>query len=540
MSEISLGSAIYTAVKPIFKIYIIIFIGFYAGKTQLISSLTAKRISDIVITLLLPSLVFENIISNLQSNDIKQIGIIALISFLFFSIGTLSAWASYHLGGRPKYWQGGCLSVGILPNISDLPIAYLTTFASGLIFTKEEGNKGIAYICIFTLFQVFVQFNLGIFKLIGKDYNEQMKDMENDEEKEQESKTEQLLSSSTSLSEGGDDEDLDEENDSQSENDEGLNHNNNNNNNDPVALIEAKDKTSTISRQQSHVSNAYSRRRRSVSSRHSELSRQESRLSNILGNQQQQNPINELIQVYSHQIVNSENNDIDFDTVSIHPKKPSEKSRPSSINPSNNSITNKLQKLFLFILDNFKKPISLALLLSVIIAMIPWVRALFVSSNQVNIPTAPDKQPPLSFIIDFTSYLGNASIPCGLLVLGSTLARLSIGSMPKYFWVTPLLLSISRLIILPIIGCLIIWGFDKANWFYDDNILKFVCTIVWGVPNATSIIYITAYYSPVDEEEAKKYKQVNYLALCYLIQYGVLFITLPFLCTFIVKVLLGF
>ncbi|KAH3675711.1 hypothetical protein WICPIJ_009298, partial [Wickerhamomyces pijperi] len=178
--SVELRTVVYTAVKPFFKIYAILGCGFYLGRKDVISPFFTKMLSDVVISLLFPCLVFEKIVSELESDNIREIGIIALVSVLYFGMGGLGGLLSYYAGGRPKYWKGGSISVGILPNISDLPIAYLTTFAGGLVFDDDQGQKGIAYICIFTLFQVLVQFNFGVFKLIGYDYNQQMRDEKDD------------------------------------------------------------------------------------------------------------------------------------------------------------------------------------------------------------------------------------------------------------------------------------------------------------------------------------------------------------------------
>ncbi|KAH3688776.1 hypothetical protein WICPIJ_000220 [Wickerhamomyces pijperi] len=275
----------------------------------------------------------------------------------------------------------------------------------------------------------------------------------------------------------------------------------------------------------------------------SQLSRQQSILSNMLGDNDTHNT-HQIVKTFSHQVVNSENLPIQFDSISIKPKSqpavPSNANANADAKQSNTSILHTLKSFLFFMLDNLKKPISLALLVAITIAMIPWVRAIFVQSNQVKIHSAPDNQPPLSFIIDFATYLGNASVPCGLLLLGATLSRLNIGEMPRFFWITPLLLSIMRLILMPIVGCLICWGLKKAHWFEGDDMLLFVCLIVWGVPNATSIIYISAYYAPIEKELQARYKQLNYLSLCYAIQYTVLIVSLPFLCVFSVKVILEY
>ena len=92
---------------------------------------------------IMPCLIFNNIVSNLKSSDIKNIGIIIFTSALLFTFGGLLAYGIHIITKSPKRWLGGLISVGIFPNISDLPIAYLQTFAKGgVIFTTAQGEKG--------------------------------------------------------------------------------------------------------------------------------------------------------------------------------------------------------------------------------------------------------------------------------------------------------------------------------------------------------------------------------------------------------------
>ncbi len=46
-------------------------------------------------------------------------------------------------------------------------------------------------------------------------------------------------------------------------------------------------------------------------------------------------------------------------------------------------------------------------------------------------PSAPDGEPPLAFVIDFAEFMGAASVPLGLICLGSALARLDV---PRSQW----------------------------------------------------------------------------------------------------------
>lgn len=171
-------------------------------------------------------------------------------------------------------------------------------------------------------------------------------------------------------------------------------------------------------------------------------------------------------------------------------------------------------------------------LLGIICALIPWVQACFIDTY-VHVHKALDNLPVLNFIMDFTSYIGNACVPLGLLMLGGTLARLEVESIPKGFIKTVLLLTLFRLVVIPIIG--IAWAnkLYEINWL-DNEVSKFIMILTWSMPSATAQVYFTAFYSPV----VGSHKQMDCLSIFFLVQYGVLFITLSIVVTYTLKVYL--
>lgn len=76
-------------------------------------------------------------------------------------------------------------------------------------------------------------------------------------------------------------------------------------------------------------------------------------------------------------------------------------------------------------------PPSLSIFISFPIALVPKLKSLFVEVDGVHIPPAPDGQPPLAFIMDTATFVGAASVPLGLICLGSALARMSV---PRNQW----------------------------------------------------------------------------------------------------------
>lgn len=551
-----LGLIIYAAVKPIIKIYFIIGIGFLLAKRSILTVTTCRDIADLIVTAIMPFLIFNNIVSNLQSSDIKFIGIVFFEGTLLFGVGALLGLATFYLCKSPKAWYGGLISVGIFPNISDLPIAYLQTLAkTGSLFTTEEGDKGVAYVCIFLASQVFYQFSLGLFKLIRYDFRDQLKAQLDDSELKVEAVSSQAVTdSSRPVSQASvrdaaktanvplpaepqparnDWDDLSSIDSAELE----------------AKLIQtspyanrpkehANDNTDTHSHTlsfamvRSHsTGGGVSRRLMSINENPENPLRIMSSRASVLRQHKSQD-IGDLINEYSefdhfksHEAdpADSKTNQVSFEELSTHVE-------PKELRPQ------KIRRYVVEMLKNFLAPNSVSLILSLIIAMAPPFKALFVTTS-FSMPNAPDEQPPLSFMVDIASYIGAASVPLGLLVLGATIARLNVRSMPPGFWKTALAITAARLIILPIFGVGLTTGLNNAGWFGDDRLIRFVSVLEFGLPNATALVYFTAFYTDPNSDD---HLQMDCLAICLIFQYSILFITLPFLVTFSLKVSLGF
>ncbi|KAI5964905.1 ECM3 [Candida pseudojiufengensis] len=580
--SLSLGLVIYSSVKPIFKIYFIIALGFFLAKRNILTVTTCRDISDTVVTAIMPCLIFTNMVSYLKSSDIKNVGIIIFTSILLFLAGGLMAFANHIVTGSPKRWLGGLLSVGIFPNISDLPIAYIQTFAKGgKIFTTEEGSKGVAYVCIFLMGMILFQFTFGLYRLIEWDFRDELlvDDME---------KNRQISNSSSSSDDKEDGEkegelipsnNLDTENKDKSEavkneRQEGPVRPTDSNVTDISSDLESINSNTTEaerrrnkimndddqhneflkaqSKKSDRLSNSISRKRSTRSTRSSinptdTKSRRDS-INSITSNpyglemvpsrgndirRQQSQDVNDVINEYS-----------EFDTLRNNEIQ-KEKSRQESLANSNHSDHNvvdevekkesKFKSYAKTMFKNLTSPNSVALLGSIAICMSPPLKALFVPTT-FYMPNAPDEQPPLSFIIDLTSYIGAASVPLGLLLLGATLARLKVKNMAPGFWKTAILVTAMRLIILPIFGVGVTTGMYKGGWYGHDRLVRFVSVLEFGLPNATSLVYFTAFYTDPQSEE---HLQMDCLAICLIFQYLVLWFSLPFLITFTLKVSMG-
>jgi hypothetical protein len=151
--------------------------------------------------------------------------------------------------------------------------------------------------------------------------------------------------------------------------------------------------------------------------------------------------------------------------------------------PLNNRASNRryfvTRQLIWQFLKSFFTPPSAAILISFPIALVPYLKALFTPVPGTFIPSAPDGQPPLAFVLDATNFMGAASVPLGLICLGSALARLNLPK--KGEWLTMPLgaigsLGVVRMLVMPVLGVLICQGFTNIGIISkDDKVLRFVC-----------------------------------------------------------------
>jgi predicted permease len=103
---------------------------------------------------------------------------------------------------------------------------------------------------------------------------------------------------------------------------------------------------------------------------------------------------------------------------------------------------------------------------------------LFVDIPGIHVHPAPDGLPPLEVILDTATFIGAASVPLGLVCLGSALSRMKVplnhlGTLPLGAITC---LTIGKMLVMPVIGVLLSKGLVKANLIHrEDKVLRFVC-----------------------------------------------------------------
>ncbi|GAA5920339.1 hypothetical protein JCM1841_005570 [Sporobolomyces salmonicolor] len=138
-------------------------------------------------------------------------------------------------------------------------------------------------------------------------------------------------------------------------------------------------------------------------------------------------------------------------------------------------------------------PPTISLLTALVCALVDRLKALFTEvPNYSWHPTAPDGDPPLAIILDTSTFVGAASVPLGLFVLGSALSRMRI---PRPISRLPLpsifALALAKLVLLPIVGFVLVERLANHTSLVraDNHVLRFVLVYFSCVPTATTQIF---------------------------------------------------
>lgn len=496
--KLSLGECIYISTKPIMRVYLILGTGFLLSKKGLLTPQMTKDISTLVVNALLPCLAFNKIVTYISYKDIKMIGIIVLTSLIIYALGLLGGVLVYFgFKTEPKFFYG-LLFCSSCTNISDLTISIMQSEGLQAIFTTEQLGKGVSYAVIFMSVQNFCLMNLGLMTI-------PYYDVKDDLEKEDVEDSKSLQQTVTSEHTVGGSEDLDSE-----------------------EVEEAR------------IAACNQRPRASVSSVLTRPFTNSGLASGV-------DRTTELVKEYS--IVSKvKTGDLDvsrpMDLFAEHPSENIDhKATADSVPELETGHTfsewcskNRLGWLY-YILINFKRPCSVATVLGLLCALVPWLRILFVKQSGYHIHQGPDNAPVLSVFMDFTLYVSQASVPIALLLLGGTIAKIDLGRLDYKFLKAAVVLNVYRLCVMPIIGIAFVNRLVTIGWLdKGDAIQRLSLVMTFAVPSATACLYFTAMFTPVTGPQI----QMACLGSVYIVAYLMFFVTLAVVLTYTIKHDLGY
>lgn len=158
-----------------------------------------------------------------------------------------------------------------------------------------------------------------------------------------------------------------------------------------------------------------------------------------------------------------------------------------------------LTRFALSFVQTLISPCSFSIIAAFIISLVPVLKALFIPDVPgVNMPPAPDGQPPLAIILNTTTFIGGASVPLGLMTLGSALARLEVpgGRLRSLPLGAVSVLAIGRMVVMPILGVLITQGLTQVGLLdANDKVLQFVCMYVIFLHSSLPRLISTSYHA---------------------------------------------
>ncbi|GMM52816.1 putative ATPase [Starmerella bacillaris] len=566
--DVPLNVAIWMAFKPIIKVYLSIGVGFVLSKRKVLTPELQKGISRIVLLVLMPCLIFNNIVSEIKDTDIKLLAVVMFSGFMFYTIGLLWGFVIYAIAPIPRAWFGGLLLCCMINNSSDLPLAYVQAVGGSPLFPSGMAELGQSYCVLFLIIFILFTFNLGGTRLIAWDAHRNEGDPRKNEPtvpavswtsiklawahlkehshemlhgdfsslKKKDHKnthSENSIAENASNTSGGheDSEEFTQKYVVDEETSQGTAADpkpDPENGTYPLGRFLTDNSEIRFPPRQgpprrSIVSSLRSRRSSSVG---------QARTSGVAGSSDQ-NSDNDFEDAKSN--ISGQSDDAQTQTPEA-PANPNWRQRKwgrfkvrwfhfKAKNFFTTYICNAIEDIFL--------PQMISMIIGLTVAMIPWVRRVFVTGQYIRgFRDAPDGLPPLDFFMEFISFFSVAQVPFGLMLLGATMAQLKLKALIPGFWKTLVLIVVFKLCLLPIIACGWITRMRSIGWLdVDDAMTPIVLAIVSGTPSATIQIYLTIGFMKDPNEESV---EMNCLAVALLVQYALLPITLTFVGTFVI------
>ncbi|KAF7304414.1 Auxin efflux carrier transmembrane protein [Mycena chlorophos] len=458
----SAGYLIWISCRPLFRLILCVSSGFALTKADLLPAIAARGTGQILLNITLPSLMASKIIPAFTSQNISALGPLVLVALIYEALGVLIAWVVRLLFWVPHRFRWGIIVAGGWSNWGDIPTAVVMSITAAAPFNGEaDQTLSVAYIAGFILVfmvrrravQVTLSrrliklspsqitfFPMGGSHMVGLDYVGP--DVEPEEVREATNARRRFI-----LYEW------------------------------PARLVRQ------LSRR--GPENAVNAMEDAVlPSPPEKIS-----VANISGEQ------DEPFSARGRPILPTST-----PTVVSRPSSPPtgstiHKAPPGKFDRISPHLRTFLRNLFL--------PGSIAIISAFIIALVPPLKALFVddsSTANIHIHAAPDGQPPLAFILDTVTFIGAASIPVGLICLGSALARLHVPRGRQAWRELPtgaiLALAVGKMLVAPVLGVLICNGLTKVGVIdREDKVLRFVCIFFSCLPTATTQVFVTQVHS---------------------------------------------
>ncbi|KAM0790694.1 hypothetical protein ACM66B_004552 [Microbotryomycetes sp. NB124-2] len=548
----TINQLIWMSVKPLIKLFLPCAMGFWMSKSGLLPPAGSRAASQIILNVTLPSLLFAKILPSFTPDNVKAIGPIVLVDIFYMVLSGLFALLIRLCLPVPRNFRWGLFAASMWSNQGDLPINVVATICSAAPFAgQRDADLAVAYVSIFILVFYVTMFPLKGTLFISRDYTHPPKEDPDDEEASGMSRTpfNKLAHAARSglrkrrrqaeLEEGKiaavDDKLEAAEDEKNASNRLAV---------PPTGFAPLRRISTSRSSQPSirelagtaaaaSVEEGNRGRRPSLSKRHEQFRqalRAQEQLRTIVGS-----PAHSVFDDAGDEAVTAVNtNDSRHQTglesrlgpqaEQADDKLEMDNSRDSKSEGTDESEVKPTWKRILlgardFILS-LATPPTISLLTALVCALVIKLKALFVVvPDQSFNPVAPDGKPPLAILLDTASFVGAASVPLGLMVLGSALERMRLPRpLSKLPFSSITALAVAKLVVLPVVGYLFVQALTLHTSLVDaDNkVLRFVLIYFSCLPTATTQVALTQIFAPEDGESNSD-TLASYIVLQYII-----------------------
>ncbi|KAJ4473108.1 auxin efflux carrier [Lentinula aciculospora] len=487
---VAAGTLIWISIRPLIRLVLCVSCGFAVTKADLFPVVAARSLGQIILNITLPSLMFSKMVPAFTPENVGALGPLVLVALIYEGLGMAMAWVTRTIFWVPHRFRYGILVAGGWGNVGDIPTSVIMSITGAAPFGGSDQTLSVAYISAFILVYMITLFPMGGHHLVAKDFVGP--DVEPDEVREQVRERRKFilygwpnaflnyvrlrrLRPSDSFKDDSDPE-------LQS------------------PTIEPKKETPSSSSTRPRPAKHVSFRNEQVDyydvTHDHDLDASTAVPTDGIATPAPSHFASPAGTVTAHDL----ESEIQEEDEPRGPSEVVEKKPLTAPQRRRKRIVSQLKMAVKSILT----PASLSMIISIPIALVPSLKGLFTATSNSHIPNAPDGEPPLAFVLDFASFMGAASVPLGLICLGSALARLKI---PRSEWSNlPVgaifTLAFLKTVVSPVIGVLITIGLTSARVISkEDKVLQFVCMFFSCLPTATTQVYLTQVYSGTGSAE---------------------------------------
>ncbi|KAF8518031.1 auxin efflux carrier [Hysterangium stoloniferum] len=466
MATLGVGALIYLGIMPLLKTFLTIFFGYLLARLNFFSPTAARGASQVTMKLALPCLIFASIVPAFTPSNVSAIGPLVLLGFIYQGIGFAMGFLIRETCYVPRNFYQGIIVMAGTSNWGNLPTAVVLSVTQEAPFNPAtDPALGVSFVSVFIVAYNVVFWVLGSARSISWDY---LPDVPQGEAAERRVSWKQkpiggwiarvflgykpLKLENPNLH--------DNRMTDKSEED--------------IAL------STTFRQDTPHPDTEASLQQRVLSPPSRRTSPSTLPLSHTQTTTAAVTPVSKRSLKFA----------VHPSCLSAGPEDPS--NSPKIFPPT-------LVK-FIRVLSSTVSPVTVTVVLSIPIALIQPLKALFVDTTRIGGPDwkGPDGHPPLFFMIDTASFIGSITVPMALIVLGASFARLK---MPRPLSRLPLAamfaVAMSKMLLMPVVGVLIVQTMVKNGLIPKENKAeRFVAMFLSGTPAAVNQLIVTQLYSP--------------------------------------------